>query len=92
MRCVVCCLQVWDPEAKADTSVQHNQHRHKLTPYGDLALKGKVLATYVAGHKVSQQALGLLQCCLISKCMRRHHMPICGWMPLHVPDSVWLPK
>lgn len=48
----VCCLQVWDPEAKADTSPQHNQHRHKLTPYGDLPLKGKVVATYVAGHKV----------------------------------------
>lgn len=59
MHCVVCCLQVWDPEAKADTSVQHNQHRHKLTPYGALPLKGKVLATYVSGHKVSEQALFL---------------------------------
>jgi hypothetical protein len=52
-------LQVWSPEAAADTSAAHNQHRHKLTPYGDLALKGKVLATYVAGHKVFDEQQGV---------------------------------
>jgi hypothetical protein len=41
--------------------VQHNQHRHKLTPYADLPLKGKVLATYVAGHKVFDHKQGVFK-------------------------------
>ena len=50
---------MWDPEATANTSAEHNQHKHKLTPYGDMPLKGKVLATYVNGHKVFDAQQGV---------------------------------
>lgn len=52
---------MWDPEAAADTSVQANQHRHKLTPYSDLPLNGKVWATYVGGHKVFGEREGVFR-------------------------------
>lgn len=52
---------MWDPEAAADTSVKANQHRHKLTPYSDLPLKGRVLATYVGGHKVFGEREGVFR-------------------------------
>lgn len=54
-------LQVWDPEAGADTSAAHNQHKHKLSPYTDMPLKGKVLATFVQGHKVFDEKEGVFQ-------------------------------
>jgi allantoinase len=54
-------MQVWEPEAAADTSPHHNRHQHKLTPYAGMALKGKVLATYVNGHKVFDAAQGVFQ-------------------------------
>ena len=44
--------QVWDPDALADTSTAHLQHRHKLTPYRDAQLHGRVHATFVRGHQV----------------------------------------
>ena len=53
------CLQVWDPEALADTSLEGNQHKHKVTPYADMPLKGKVLATYVGGHRVYEEHHGV---------------------------------
>ena len=45
-------LVVWDDEARADTSRESLFHRHKLSPYNDLDLKGKVEATFVSGHLV----------------------------------------
>lgn len=52
-------LQVWDPEALADTSIGHNRHQHKLSPYADMKLRGKVLATFVKGHKVYDEQQGV---------------------------------
>ena len=46
------CTQVWEPDALADTSAAHLQHRHKLTPYKDVRLHGRVHATFVRGHQV----------------------------------------
>jgi hypothetical protein len=51
--------QVWSPEAAADTSTHHNRHQHKLTPYADLPLKGRVLATFVRGHQVFDADAGV---------------------------------
>lgn len=58
-------LVVWDPEAAADTSPEALHHRHKVTPYSGLLLKGRVLATFVRGsqvfgeqHGVAAQACG----------------------------------
>lgn len=44
--------QVWDPEKLADTSEAVLQHKHKLTPYKDQELRGRVVATYVRGQQV----------------------------------------
>lgn len=52
MRACAACAQVWDPDALADTSTAHLQHRHKLTPYKDVRLHGRVHATFVRGHQV----------------------------------------
>ncbi len=51
--------QVWDPEAAADTSTEGNHHKHKLTPYKDMDLRGKVLATFVRGHQVFDAVKGV---------------------------------
>lgn len=47
---------MWDPEALANTSVESLQHRHKLSPYTDMALHGRVEATFVRGHQVFSAA------------------------------------
>ena len=44
--------QVWDPEALANTSEAALQHKHKLTPYRDQALAGRVVSTFVRGQQV----------------------------------------
>lgn len=46
-------LVVFDPEGDANTGKANNHHRHKITPYEDLPLKGQVKATIVNGHFVS---------------------------------------
>lgn len=43
---------VWSPEALADTSLGQMQSRHKLTPYTDARLHGRVRATFVRGQLV----------------------------------------
>jgi len=45
-------LVVWDDGAPAETSQQACRHRHKLSPYNDMDLMGKVEATFVSGHLV----------------------------------------
>ncbi|PNH11261.1 putative allantoinase 1 [Tetrabaena socialis] len=41
---------VWEPHSAANTSTALNRHRHRLSPYTDLPLKGKVVATVVGGE------------------------------------------
>ena len=43
---------VWSDEAKALTSREDNFHRHKVSPYADQDMVGKVEATFVSGHLV----------------------------------------
>lgn len=45
-------VQVWDPEASANTTAAGLHHKHKSTPYLDLPLRGRVLATFVRGRQV----------------------------------------
>lgn len=53
-------LVVWAPDEAADTSPAALQHRHKgTTPYRDVKLKGKVLATYVRGSLVFSAEAGV---------------------------------
>eukprot|EP00983_Pelagomonas_calceolata_P064470 1148146-Pelagomonas_calceolata.AAC.1 len=47
------CVQVWVPEADADTSSGGNMHQHKASPYTGAQLKGKVIATIANGNLVS---------------------------------------
>lgn len=44
---------MFEPEEPADTSVARNQHKHKISPYTDKPLQGKVVATIINGHIVS---------------------------------------
>jgi hypothetical protein len=53
------CVQVWDPDAPADTSAQHNRHQHKVSPYVGMQLKGRVLATFVGGAQVYDEKKGV---------------------------------
>ena len=55
------CSQVWDPDALADTGSASLHHRHKVTPYADMQLRGKVQATFVRGHQVFSQQTGPCQ-------------------------------
>lgn len=52
-------IVVWAPERAADTSTAALQHRHKVTPYADMRLAGRVLATYVRGARVFSEGEGV---------------------------------
>ncbi|KAL6782503.1 DAL1 [Auxenochlorella protothecoides x Auxenochlorella symbiontica] len=54
-------LVVFDPSAPADTGAGGRQHRHKVTPYHDLQLRGRVLATFVRGQQVFDSEKGVAQ-------------------------------
>ncbi|PNH11170.1 Allantoinase [Tetrabaena socialis] len=43
-------IVVWEPHSAANTSTALNRHRHRLSPYTDLPLMGKVVATVVGGE------------------------------------------
>lgn len=43
---------MWDPDAAADTTSEALKHRHKVSPYVDRPLKGRVRATFVQGRLV----------------------------------------
>ncbi|GFR49104.1 hypothetical protein Agub_g10899 [Astrephomene gubernaculifera] len=43
-------IVVWEPEVRTNTSVALNLHTHKLSPYTDAVLYGKVIATVVGGE------------------------------------------
>ncbi|KAH7619214.1 hypothetical protein Ndes2526B_g06167 [Nannochloris sp. 'desiccata'] len=52
-------IVVWDPSTCADTSKESLYHRHKISPYENKKLKGKVLATFVGGSQVFDSKLGV---------------------------------
>ena len=52
-------IVVWAPDQPADTSPAALQHRHKVTPYADRVMQGRVLATFVRGSQVFDAALGV---------------------------------
>lgn len=52
-------LVVWRPEELADTSPEALQHRHKVSPYASMQLRGRVLATFVRGSQVFGEAAGV---------------------------------
>ena len=45
-------LVIFDPDAAFRVGAGANEHRHKLTPYDGMELKGAVLATYLRGEKI----------------------------------------
>jgi len=45
-------LIVFDPDAKEDVTAASVLHRHRLSPYVGLQLRGRTLETYVRGIKV----------------------------------------
>jgi allantoinase len=52
-------IVVWDPSVQADTSKESLYHRHKITPWENKKLMGKVLATFVGGSQVFDSSLGV---------------------------------
>jgi len=52
-------LVVWRPEDIADTSTEALHHRHKVSPYAGMQLRGRVLATFVRGSQVFAEAAGV---------------------------------
>ena len=58
--------QVWNPNELADTSRNSLNHKHKLTPYQDMKLNGKVVATYVDGQQVSAISFAMLSICFMA--------------------------
>merc|ERR1711976_403533 len=52
-------IVVWEPEQLANTTRSALFHKHKLTPYQDMKLHGKVLATFVAGQQVYDHSKGV---------------------------------
>lgn len=52
---------VWDPGATVVVGQEGPdgwtvEHKHKLTPYAGMALKGKIHATYLRGRKIYERA------------------------------------
>ena len=45
-------LVVWDPDASFTVEANQLHHRHKITPYSDMSLRGVVRATYLRGHQI----------------------------------------
>jgi allantoinase len=53
-------LVVFDPEAEWTVCGEALEHRHKLTPYDGMKLRGVVKATYVRGQRVFGEGEGFL--------------------------------
>ncbi len=45
-------LVIWDPDAKIGVDPSQLEHRHKLTPYAGLELRGAVKTTFLRGIKI----------------------------------------
>lgn len=50
---------VWAPDQMADTSSKGLFHKHKISPYQDKQLLGKVIATFVRGRMVFNSSSGV---------------------------------
>ncbi len=49
-------LVIWDPDAEFTVDPAELQHRHPVTPYAGMRLRGVVLATYLRGRQVDPGA------------------------------------
>lgn len=54
-------LVVWDPYAAANTTVEGCFHRHKVSPWRDVPLLGRVHTTFVQGAAVFSAEKGLFE-------------------------------
>jgi len=45
-------IVIWHPEAQVEVSPESIHHRHKVSPYSGLKLKGEVESTYLRGRRV----------------------------------------
>jgi allantoinase len=45
-------LLVWEPEKTFTVDARTLQHRHKLTPYDGMRLRGVVLETWLRGERI----------------------------------------
>jgi allantoinase len=52
-------LVIWHPYSTTNTTEAHCRHRHKATPYQDMALLGRVHSTFVQGAMVYGEAEGV---------------------------------
>jgi allantoinase len=50
-------ILVWDPNASVAVEPDRLHHRHTLTPYAGLTLRGRVEATIVGGHLVHERGM-----------------------------------
>ena len=50
----------WDPDAEHTIDASTLEHRHKITPYQDRALKGAVMRTILRGETIYERGQGFL--------------------------------
>ena len=50
-------ILIWDPDATFTVDPRRLHHRHKLTPYAGLTMRGRVEATIVGGHLVHERGM-----------------------------------
>ncbi len=50
-------ILIWDPNASFVVDPDRLHHRHKMTPYAGLTLRGRVEATIVGGHLVHERGM-----------------------------------
>jgi allantoinase len=50
-------LVIWDPNASVVVDGDRLHHRHKLTPYHGMTLRGRVDATLIRGHLVHERGM-----------------------------------
>jgi len=50
-------LVIWDPDASVTVDGDRLHHRHKLTPYHGMTLRGRVDATLIRGHLVHERGM-----------------------------------
>jgi allantoinase len=50
-------ILIWDPNASVTVDPDRLHHRHTLTPYAGMTLRGRVEATIVGGHLVHERGM-----------------------------------
>ena len=48
---------IWNPDEEFSVNSSQLFHRHKLTPYDGMSLRGKVVATYLRGRKIYEKGM-----------------------------------